>query len=600
MTTQKTIDYFKESKDSKVKKTWGLGIEHEMQIFHKNKNDTIIFDAQEAVCFVTGDDGDYLGITEEDRRINRIASACCKKMREQCYYYPKSKKKQNMLYEDKKNRITDKEYDLLIGLDWELSGRQVRECGDIVKRIPRLMPELVTTNFRNRSIQSIVNESIDQENTLIAGVMRSPFTREKVATYGKLTTHLCGTVSNVKVPKKPTITKKKYEYVETKYKDYVGSYHITMTLPHNPKIKVKEFVKLHQNAANAIQWLQPLLLTAFFTGDPESVADGNDKAVRGSYRIMNVGWGNLAGSDVRKMGTTGLNRGDSIKSFWRKGMRFKGLHKLNDCIKKSKPVYDGSLSILTSDFRTFGQVDIDNFYEMEYCRENFNPSDCPRLDGTPMAPPYGMEIRIFDHFPSKYLLDLMKILILISANSVRHAPESYVYENKAWIEQLQTIMSKGWNGPTSNKYINALNKNLGLELRELEKDEVRNGFDLFKEVVEQLFKLNKDSEILALMDEKPKKRPYIPDINRQCWEMSFKSKLYEEFTEHIKMSGVPLNKWLYMTEFKQLFFRREKGNMTEKKIGHQLDDIILALTTLNKAEVMNKKGSINKVIFYNL
>ena len=48
--------------------------------------------------------------------------------------------------------------------------------------------------------------------------------------------------------------------------------------------------------------------------------------------------------------------------------------------------------------------------------------------------------------------------------------------------------------------------------------------------------------------------------------MSFKSKLYEEFTEHIKMSGVPLDKWLYMTEFKQLFFRREKGNMTEKKI----------------------------------
>ena len=56
-----------------------------------------------------------------------------------------------------------------------------------------------------------------------------------------------------------------------------------------------------------------------------------------------------------------------------------------------------------------------------------------------MAPPYGMEIRIFDHFPSKYLLDLMKILILISANSVRHAPESYVYENKAWIENFKLL-----------------------------------------------------------------------------------------------------------------------------------------------------------------
>ena len=34
-------------------------------------------------------------------------------------------------------------------------------------------------------------------------------------------------------------------------------------------------------------------------------------------------------------------------------------------------------------------------------------------------------------------------------------------------------MSKGWNGSVSNKYINSLNKNLGLELRELEKDEVK-------------------------------------------------------------------------------------------------------------------------------
>ena len=51
----KTIDYFKESKDSKVKNV-GSRIEHALQIFHKNKTDTIIFDAQEAVCFVTGDD----------------------------------------------------------------------------------------------------------------------------------------------------------------------------------------------------------------------------------------------------------------------------------------------------------------------------------------------------------------------------------------------------------------------------------------------------------------------------------------------------------------------------------------------------------------
>lgn len=576
---------------------WGFGIEHEMQLFHSGK-DNIIFDVQESACMMTGDDGDFPGLTPEEKKQERASSACCKKMGDRCYYYPKTKKERDLLFKKKQNRLTDDEFDLLINLDWELTGRQASGCKPnttIVKRVPRLMPELVTGSFRNRTIQSIVAESRVQEATLLSSMMRNPFTREKVEKYGRLTTHLCGTLDDIKVPVKPTIADEEYKFEKAKYKDYVGSYHITITLPHKKTIKTAKFVKMHQDTANQFQWIEPLLLTAFFTADPESVADGLDKATQGSFRIMNVGWGNLAGSDIRQFAKKGVSRGNTIKTHWRKGLRFKGLHKLQNCVRTAKPPsnYRNALSILTSDFRTFGQVDIANFYEMEYCRENFNPGDCPRLDGAPMTPPYGMEIRIFDHFPSRYLLDLMKIIVLIAANANRHSPSSYVYENKAWINQLQNIMRNGWNSPVTNDYITIINKQLGLSLPLQKSGEKQTAYSLLKKVVQQLHKLNSTSNIVKVMDKTAKIAPKLPQINRRCWELSYKTKLNTNMKEVLK--ELPHNKWLYYPEFKQLLFRHGKGQVTEKRIGHQIEDILYAMETLNQVELKLVNGNIKQV-----
>jgi hypothetical protein len=588
----------KTKKNKKNAKTWGFGIEHEMQIFHSGK-ENIIFDVQESACMMTGDDGDFPDLSPDEKAKERMSSACCKKMGDKCYYYPKTEKEREILFSKKRNRLTEKEFDLLINLDWELTGRQASGCkpsSTIVKRVPRLMPELVTGSFRNRTIQSIVAESQDQEETLMSALMRNPFTREKVKKYGKLTTHLCGTLDDIKVPVKPTIMKEEYKIEDGKYKDYVGSYHITVTLPHLKNIKTGEFVKMHQDTANQFQWIEPLLLTAFFTADPESVADGLDKATQGSFRIMNVGWGNLAGSDIRQFAKKGVSRGNTIKSYWRDGLRFKGLHKLQDCVKTAKPPknYRNALSILTSDFRTFGQVDIGNFYEMEYCRENFNPGDCPRLDGAPMTPPYGMEIRIFDHFPSKYLIDLMKIIVLLSANSQRHPPTDYVYKDKDWIKQLQDIMREGWNAKVSNSYIKALNKNLGLKMKLLGENETMTAFDLLKKVVMLLHKYNYNSEIVKIMDETPSQAPKMPEINRQCWELSYKSKLANDIKEAVK--NIPIGRFMYLEEFKQLLFRYGKGKVTEKHIGHQIEDILYAMESLKQVELKVSGGKIKKVV----
>ena len=204
-----------------------------------------------------------------------------------------------------------------------------------------------------------------------------------------------------------------------------------------------------------------------------------------------------------------------------------------------------------------------------------------------------MEIRIFDHFPSRYLLDLIKIIVLVAANAKRHQPQGYVYEDKAWINQLQEIMREGWNANVSNDYIKALNKHLGLKMKLLGVNEKMNTFELLEKVVRLLHKYNSNSDIVATMDETPKIAPKLPQINRRCWELSYKSKLNANMKTVLE--ELPHGKWLYYAEFRQLLFRHGKGQITEKRIGHQIDDILYAMEALKQVELKIVSGSIKQV-----
>ena len=79
--------------------------------------------------------------------------------------------------------------------------------------------------------------------------MKNPHTRQKVSKYGALTTHLCGSNSELIIPMRPTIFSKDYTFEPQVMTDSVGSYHMTITLPHTKDVIVKDFVKMHQKAA---------------------------------------------------------------------------------------------------------------------------------------------------------------------------------------------------------------------------------------------------------------------------------------------------------------------------------------------------------------
>ena len=172
---------------------WGMGLEHEVQFFHINQGEmgnadlsksNIIFDSQESTCFLT--------------RNSKEQGACCKMRKKVCYNKdPKTKK----FYDKKSAKLTDNEKQFLNEIPWELSGRQQKGCSPdpvLVKRIPILMPEFVTTNHKNRSIESLWDELIYQENKFIDLQMKNPHTKQKVEKYGEIRQLPHGTVSRSK------------------------------------------------------------------------------------------------------------------------------------------------------------------------------------------------------------------------------------------------------------------------------------------------------------------------------------------------------------------------------------------------------------------
>jgi hypothetical protein len=565
--------------------TWGLGIEHEIQIFHIPKSGmidaNIMFDSQESTCWLTGDK------SEE--------GSCCKTRKDACFKHAK---------ESEKVSLSDEEITWLSNVDWELSGRQAEGCKDgriILPRTPILMPELVTGNFKNRSIESINQEIVYLEEKFIDLQMKNPHTRQKVEKYGPLKTHACNFLSDIKVPKSPTINSKDYSLDQLeKYKDYLGSYHVTITLPHFKDVSIPDFVNMHRFFGMQFQWIEPLFNGIYFSPDPDSVASGPEK-VQGSARIMIVGWGNLGGADLRKLGQTkegtevpfdrfGIGRATNIKSYWRDQIKFEDSSKLDLCAKTAPPNKNYSkfpkkaLSIHTSDIRTFETAQT---YE-ECIQKGSNPNDCVnlRVDAAPMTPPFGMELRIFDHFDSVYLLDLMRVLILLAANSQRFNPTKYVYKNKAWIDAVGVSMREGWNGILPKEYIKELRNNLGLKIKteSLRLDHV------YTALVKELYALNHESQICKMMMENPDVEPSVPMVNRYCWELSFNKKFNKPVIDFIKTT-YKHNKLVSMAKFKNDFLK----HFEEYLWRDDIEDLLYALETKRKVDLNIEGGKIKSI-----
>ena len=474
--------------------TWGIGIEHEMHVFHKpdNKNKK------------------YLGENDKIQSIIVFDSESVIK---------------RILANYKKNKVYLKksEYDFLKGIPFELSGRT---CNGkkVIEKIPIRMPELITAypfcSVNNTRTRRAIDYIFNYKYKLIKLLKKDDIAKELIKKYGDLNQYPYGMSRYIKYG---TVKNNTYIFDKDKnnndklYSDYTGSYHITLTLPYTSNTKQGEFIKMHKNFCNQLQWIEPLLLIGFFSGDEYSPGTKKNR-IRGSFRMMNMGWGNIAGSDIRLF-DEGIGRYAKKEIFWRKDVDFEGLNDLEPCIKASPYAKkEGGITSYGSDLRTFG----DN-------------EKGERISGFPMNKPNGIEIRIFDNFDSRYIKNLMMFLFLLIENSMVTTTKSYVYENKIWINEIQNIMKYGYTSKINNKYINLIEKKLNVKIK---KD---NNHNLYNCLFKALYNKNKDGFYYKLLTEgnhgeilkfdtlytkssSPLENKFM-NINEEAWELAFLVKL---------------------------------------------------------------------------
>lgn len=460
-------------------------------------------------------------------------------------------------------KISDEDKTFLQNIVWEYSGRQCKTKNNrqfiIQKRIPTLMAEMITKNHINRSIQSIATEIRAKEKKFIEILKKSSKLQRYIEKYGDLSISPYGMIRDVKMIND-----------STKYTDYTGSYHVTITLPHKKSIKQQTFIDLHKNFANQIQWIQPLLLSVFFSPDQLSII--NDKTSQGSFRVFQVGWGMFSSSDVSKISkTTGISRMSNQSMKWISLLNFENKNKFDKCdlnfIKTKEP---NAKSLYGSDFRTFGPI-IQKFDKIE--REN----------ASGMKVPYGLELRIFDNFNSCNINSLMKIIVLIAENSRKFKTPDYVYDNKIWQSTIINISKNGWNGIISTQYIHLLEKMLNINLS----NKYKRADLVFQDLVNKLVDKNKNGLFVKLMSNKFNSVT-IPNINREAMKVSFQKFLESDVDKIITKSKYTKK------EFEKLLESR-----FNKTVSNNINDVLYALKDLDKVELEIKNKKIINIFIKN-
>ena len=498
--------------------TWGFGIEHEMQIYHipedndsKNIIDFILFDSKSAV--------------------ERVKKA----------------------YQKGELELTNEEFDFIENMVFETSGRK---CSGkwIVKAPPYEMPEFITwkpfCNMRTgRNIHNLTQNVQYVKDIFFEIIMKEKITKELVKNYGELYGYPYGMTRYMSVPKKRiqdkyifSMTEKKRPIVRT---DYTGSYHLTITLPHSEKTTEKKFIEQHKNYANQLQWLEPLLLVGFFSGD-EAAIGSKEKRVRGSYRVMIIGWGNLVGSDIRLFDTEGIGRYAKTKNYWRKGLEdLYEAEKIKPCLPPSPPALkEKGITSLSSDLRTFGSRDPERPQHRE--------------SGLPMNKPNGIEFRIFDNFSSKDLKKLTSMIGLVAENSRIKKTKGYVYQDKDWIDSLHQIMRYGYQAELPIGYIKKLREKLGLKIKT--KSLIAN--DIFQEVYYELYHKNKNGKWTKILFGIKKGKTILKQTMSIAPEINLDSSIYAFMMKSNREANV-------LQSFNQLSFLLNQISETRKKISYE-------------------------------
>lgn len=538
----------------KLKYFWGIGVEHETHIFlfldeTKGKDKKLkhyeVIDLENICKYLLNN---WLHL--KNYHLKHI----------------KSKNVKNLISE---KIFTDKNYNFIQEILFRKFEKTGRKCNGkyVIKPLEDRhgnsinMPEFVSDEpFKKYTFERYCNKILEQQNRFIAIISFHPQLRNKLMKGYNLYPFPYGMSNYIKVNKRIL-------------RDYTGSFHITITLPYTSKTSNTVFVERHKNFANQFQWIEPLLVSGFFSGDDKAIGT-NEKRIKGAFRVTSVGWGNFAGSDVRRF-DKGVGRMTNHSHNWRDGMDFFEKYKVNYCKNISPAIQlrePYAASGFSSDFRTFGGDD--------------------HISGYGMEKPNGVEIRIFDNINSNYTSRLCRIITYIAENSRKKKCNQYVYQDSDWIKSIQNIMLHGWSAKITHGYLVKLRKNLNLKLKT---DSLR-CWDVLKVLNDELFRKNKNGLFSKLLLKNYEKAPQLICYNRNSLENGYILKLINNNVLRKKIVHIikecSKNKVSKLNEFTKVM----KKTLTSKEYDK---DIIYLYETLGCIKLKMKHGDIYNIQYTN-
>ena len=528
---------------------WAIGIEHETQMLYypytQNVKDYEIMKL-ELVC-------DYM--LKNWSKLQRF------------YLKQKSINKNGKLLVN--TVFTQKNYDFLQEIVIRKFESTGRKCNGkwVVKPVhdknnkPVKMPEFVSDlPFKKLPMESYCDQIVKQQNRFIGIIAFHPHLRKNILKMKSIPIAFPFGMSN-------------YIRCDNKlFKDYTGSFHVTITLPFTSKTTNKRFIENHKAFANMVQWIEPLLVSGFFSGDDKAIGS-NKKRVKGPYRVTCVGWGNFAGSDVRKF-DKGVGRLTNLPNNWRDGLNFYEKNKTNHCRKVAKLVQlrePSALSGFSSDFRTFGGDE--------------------HVSGYGMSKPNGVELRIFDNIHTTYTSRLCRLLVYIAERSRKHRTSKYVYEDKDWIKTLHNIVEQGWKANVTPGYLKKLRIIFNLKLKT---DSLRS-WDILKVFNEELFKKTRTGLWSKLLLKKVYLKPTVlicvNRINLECgfiFSLNRNASLRQKLIKFYDSISHKSNLKKFTEDFFKVF--------DKKSFKNDVEDIIYLLETLGCVSIKLNKGNIKEII----
>lgn len=423
------------------------------------------------------------------------------------------------------------------------------------------MPEFVSNKpFNKLTFEKYCNQILEQQNRFSLIISYHPNLRKELQRGYSIYPFPYGMSNYIKIDK-------------NNLRDYTGSFHITITLPYTHKTSNKIFIERHKNFANQFQWLEPLLVAGFFSGDDKAIGS-NEKRIKGAFRVTSVGWGNFAGSDVRNF-DRGVGRLTNHSYNWRDTMDFYEKSKVYYCKNVSPAIQlrePNANSGFSSDFRTFGGDD--------------------HISGYGMEKPNGVEIRIFDNIDSAYTSRLCRMIVYIAENSRKNKCNNYVYQDKDWVKSIQNIMMNGWKAKITHGYLSKLRTNLNLKIKT---DSLR-CWDVLKVVNDELFEKNKNGLYSKLLLKSYTKAPVLYCYNRESLENGYILKLINN--KRLREKNITIIKECLKNKLTAPndFMKVMKKHLTKKEYD---EDILFIFETLGLIKITMKQSEISKIFYTN-